>query len=260
MLCAIRQSDKATVMAHSQAKADAPFVCPICADTVVLRKGTVRIHHFAHKPPVTCTYGAGETESHRRCKTAIYEGLLQESNVKKAQLERYLETVRPDVSAWISGIPVAIEVQISALSLETVIHRTQEYTKKGIYLLWIAQRDSALDSGCYSPRAWERWLHAAYLGRIYYWTEGLSVVSYHMAPYTIYVEGREWYSSEGEEMSAGGFKRISKRYKTPVRGRTLDIAKDFRRADQDEWSSSHLTIPRRKIFIDRYEKPKLSTA
>ncbi|MEK7829821.1 MAG: competence protein CoiA family protein [Acidobacteriota bacterium] len=260
MLCAIRQSDQTTVTANSQSKANAPFTCPVCADTVVLRKGTVRIHHFAHKPPVTCNYGAGETEAHRRCKSAIYEGLLQQPTVKKAELERYLKTVRPDVSAWISDIPVAIEVQISALSIETIIHRTQEYTRKGIYLLWLAQWDPSLDSDRYSPSAWERWLHAAYLGRIYYWAEGLLVIPYHMAPYSIYVEENEWYSSEGERLSAGGYERISKRYKTPIRGRTLDITKDFRRADQEEWSSATFSIPRRKIFLDRYEKPKSNAA
>lgn len=256
MLCAIRQSDKVTVTAYSQPKSNAPFACPVCADTVILRKGTQRIHHFAHKPPVTCTYGIGETEAHRRCKSDIYERLLHAPNVKNAALERYLTTVRPDISARISGAPVAIEVQISALSIETIIRRTEEYTRKGIFLLWLAQWDPSLDSERYSPSVWERWLHAAYLGRIYYWTEGLSVVPYHMAAYTTYVEESHWYSSSGDEMSAGGYERTSKRYRTPVRGRTLDLTKDFRTTILDPWSGGSISVPRRKVFLDRYEKPK----
>jgi type I site-specific restriction-modification system R (restriction) subunit len=39
-------------------------------------------------------------------------------------LERPLGTNRPDVSAHINGVPVAIEVQISSLSLETIAYRT----------------------------------------------------------------------------------------------------------------------------------------
>lgn len=256
MLCAIRQSDKVTVTAHSQPKSSAPFACPVCADTVVLRKGTQRIHHFAHKPPVSCTYGVGETEAHRRCKSAIYENFLRTTNVKNAALERYLTTVRPDISARISSVPVAIEVQISALPIETIIRRTEEYTRKGIFLLWLAQWDPSLDSGRYSPSVWERWLHAAYLGRIYYWTEGLSVIPYHMATYSTYVESSHWYSSNGDEMRAGGYERISKRYKTPVRGRALDITKDFRAVTLDSWSGGSVSVPCRKVFLDRYEKPK----
>ena len=260
MLCAIRKSDNLTVTADSQAKLNEPFTCPVCTDTVILRKGTKRIHHFAHKPPVTCTYGAGETEAHRRCKSAIYEGLIQHPSAKKAALERYLKTVRPDVSAYISGIPVAIEVQISSLSIETIVRRTEEYTRKGIYLLWLAQWNPALDSQRYSPSVWERWLHAAYLGRIYYWIEGLTVVPYRMAPYSTYVKESNWYSSSGDEMSSGGYERTSKRYKTPIRGRTLDITKDFRETQLDPWSSTSLSVPRRKVFLDPYEKPKSDIA
>ena len=184
------------------------------------------------------------------------EGISNIPKSAKVRLERYLKTVRPDVSARISGIPVAIEVQISALSVETIVHRTEEYTRKGIFLLWLAQWDPSLDSKRYSPSVWERWLHAAYLGRIYYWTEGLTVIPYHMAPYSTCVEESHWYSSSGDEMSAGGYERTSKRYKTPIRGRTLDITKDFRGAQFDPWSSTTVSVPRRTIFLDRYEKPQ----
>src|SRR5438552_834390 len=121
MLCAIRQSDKLTVTAFSQAKSNAPFVCPVCRGTVIQRRGT------------------------------------------------------------------------------------EPYSRRGIFLRWLAQWDPSLDSGRYSSSVWERWLHAAYLGRIYYWKEGLTVIPYHMAPYSTYVEESSWYSSSGDEMSAGGY-------------------------------------------------------
>lgn len=50
--------------------------------------------------------------------------LRQAPNVRDAALERLLENVRPDASAYINGIPVAIEVQISSLSFETIMRRT----------------------------------------------------------------------------------------------------------------------------------------
>ena len=67
----------------------------------------------------------------------IYQALLRQPGVKDVALERPLTSVRPDVSATIHGVPVAIEVQISALSMDTIIHRTQEYARKGIYVLWL---------------------------------------------------------------------------------------------------------------------------
>jgi len=118
---------------------------------------------------------------------AIYEALLKEPNVKKVALERSLKTCRPDVSAYINGVPVAIEVQISTLTMETIIRRTTEYARKGIYVLWLLQWTPYLDGTRYSPRLWEKWIHATYFGRVYYWIEGLKIVSYHFDPYLKHV-------------------------------------------------------------------------
>jgi competence protein CoiA len=151
MLCAKRTSDGHSVIARSESRSNAPFNCPECSNEVILRKGMIRIHHFAHKPPFTCSYGAGETDAHRRCKIAIYDALLQAPNVRKPGLERSLMTVRPDVRAYINDVPIAIEVQISALSLDSIIRRTIEYARQGVYLLWLAQWTSDLDVERYSP-------------------------------------------------------------------------------------------------------------
>jgi len=56
------------------------------------------------------------------------------------------------VSAYINGVPVAIEVQISSLSLETILQRTIAYARKGIYILWLLQWTPTLDSVRYVPR------------------------------------------------------------------------------------------------------------
>jgi competence protein CoiA len=187
---------------------------------------------------------------------AIYDALLEAPNVRKAGLERSLRTVRPDVRAYINDIAVAIEVQVSALSLDTIIRRTTEYARKGVYLLWLPQWTRDLDVHRYSPRVWERWVHAAYWGRIYYWLEGLSVVSYHFAPYYTYVEETSWHGEGGEEMSAGGYDRKSKRYRTPVRGKTLNLLTDFVPRVREEWQSRDLKIPRAKLYVHRYPKQK----
>jgi competence protein CoiA len=52
-------------------------------------------------------------------------------------LERSFVWGRPDVFAEIKGVPVAIEVQISSLSVDTIMRRTIEYGRSGIYVLWL---------------------------------------------------------------------------------------------------------------------------
>ena len=59
----------------------------------------------------------------------IFEALQRHPAVSNAALERPLGTNRPDVSAYINGVPVAIEVQISSLSLDTITCRTIEYAR-----------------------------------------------------------------------------------------------------------------------------------
>lgn len=249
MLCAKRNSDSSTVIAYSESKANGPFACPACEGEVTLHQGRFKVHHFAHKPPMTCSYGKGETETHRRCRVEIYQGLLSEPNVRDAQLERSsLKTVRPDISAWIGKVPVAIEVQISALALETAIHRTLEYAKKKIYILWLAQWKPELDSDSYRPSVLERWLHATYFGRVYYWKSGLTVVPYHFETLHRTTEFYEWYEPGGFYNSAGGDTYTLKSIKQPVRGKPLNIVADFAARKRDELGVS---VPRYLLFTDK---------
>src|SRR2546430_12963363 len=45
------------VLASSVSKVDGPFTCPMCMCEVLVKKGRVKIHHFAHIPPTICAYG-----------------------------------------------------------------------------------------------------------------------------------------------------------------------------------------------------------
>jgi len=178
MLSASRKSDGQTVTAYLESKANGPFVCLQCREEVILKTGRHRTNHFAHANPIACKFLTGESEIHRRCKMEIFEALQKEPRVCNVALERALGEVRPDVSAYINGVPVAIEVQISSLSVETIMQRTIDYFRKGIYVLWLLQWTPELDAKRYTPRLWEKWIHACYFGRVYYWIEGLKIVSW----------------------------------------------------------------------------------
>jgi competence protein CoiA len=115
MLCAKRKLTGEIVTAYFASKAHGPFKCPDCGDEVILKTGR-STNHFAHVNPLAGLYAENESEEHRRCKMEIFLALQKEPNVRNVVLERPLGTNRPDVSATINGVPVAIEVQISALT------------------------------------------------------------------------------------------------------------------------------------------------
>jgi competence protein CoiA len=254
MLRATRKSNGEPAIAYSESRSRGPFICSDCNEEVILKTGKVRVNHFAHVNPIACKFATGESEEHRRCKMEIYQALLQQPGVTKVALERSLTTVRPDVSAIINGVPVAIEVQISTLSQETIIHRTKEYERRGIYVLWLAQWTPYLDGARYGPRLWEKWVHAAYFGRVYYWVKGLQVASYRFEPHYKRIRATTWYSEDGKEMSAGGYRRRSKRWRVPVYGETLDLARDFIPKQREWWKGGDLAIPFAKLYVDRQRR------
>jgi len=250
MLSARRKSDGHIVTAYFAKKEDAPFVCLDCRDEVILKNGRRIVSHFAHANPIACKFAEGESDEHRRCKIEIFKALVAQPNVSDLVLERPIGTVRPDVSGYINGVKVAIEVQISFLSIETIMRRTIDYHQRGIYVLWLLQWTSELDSGRYSPRPWERWIHAAYFGRVYYWTHGASVVSYHFDHTLKSVPQKTWYAPNGKKKVAGGFTKRLKRVRAPIRGKTFNLATDFGPKQRLWWEGNGMKVPDAKIYME----------
>ncbi|HEX8177048.1 MAG TPA: competence protein CoiA family protein [Pyrinomonadaceae bacterium] len=239
MMTAIRELDGLKVGAWEVERDERPFLCPCCAEVVTLRRGGIIAPHFAHKPPVTCEYGTGESEEHRRCKISIFEALAAHPRVRKCEMERDLGAVRPDVSAYINDVPVAIEVQASNLTLEKIAHRTQEYARRGIYVLWLPIYKESLKAELYSPRPFERWLHEAYFGRVYYWVEGLRVQPVHFRDYLTRVRGR---THDYEKLSTK---------KVPIDAEAAILTDDFIPVERQPWSRDFIKIPQAKLFMDR---------
>jgi competence protein CoiA len=251
MLTAIRKSDGTSVRAHTASRMEGPFLCPECRELVVLKRSEIRLTHFSHSKSSLCS-SAGETETHRRCKIEIYQALLKHPNATDVFLEKSLATARPDVSATVHGVHVAIEVQVSDLSMETIMRRTQEYATRGIYVLWLLQWTPYLDGPRYSPRLWEKWIHAAYFGRVYYWVKGLTVVPYHFEPHLKHVPARIWFTKTGQKVKVGGYGQRSKRYRSPVHRRPLNLVRDFGPRERDWWygPGSNRIVPKAKLFME----------
>jgi competence protein CoiA len=242
MLTAIRELDGRKLGAWEADKRDRPFVCFCCQRVVTLRQGGILAPHFAHRPPVVCEYGTGESEAHRRCKLAIYESLSADPRVTKCEMERNLGTVRPDVSAYLNGVPVAIEVQLSTLPLAKIAYRTSEYRRKGIYVLWLPVYHRRLDQDLYAPRPWELWLHALYAARVYYWLEGATVLPMHFRDYFINIKGR-----------TRDYQKLSRR-KVPLAGPPLDLLAHFEPQHRAAWSKRPLSGPAARLMVDTIDR------
>lgn len=249
MLRAESKITRELLLANEANASRGPFLCPECNEEVILKSGRVRVNHFAHANPLACKFATGESEEHRRCKMDIYQALLRQPGVSDVALEKRMGIVRPDVSAIINGVKVAIEVQISSLSLEAIAHRTREYGLKDVYVLWLPQWTPYLDGERYRPTAWEKWIHAAYFGRVYYWVKGLEVACYRFDPHFTVVPRTTWYLQNGGKMTGGGYARKSKRFRTALRGQTLDIARDFAARERAQWNGGGFIVPPAKIFM-----------
>lgn len=197
MLTAIGKNGKR--YAWEASKSDGPFVCPGCKWPAILKEGYFVVAHFAHEPGADCpyaTYHRGESETHYAAKKDIFTALSTCPGVTDVKLERYIGPVRPDISFRFNGVPIAIEMQVSKIDPRLIEHRTKEYTRRGIYLLWATpwkdiEEGKLQDNRFYDLRSWERYVHfVLHGGRFYYWIEGLLVRPVH------FDEARPGYASD----------------------------------------------------------------
>jgi len=265
-------------------KPEKPFYCPECHDEVVLKKGKVKAHHFAHKPPVTCRYGTGESQIHWKAKKAIFEALIDHPRCKKCDVERRLEGVRPDISLYIRNIPVAIEIQNSTIEIDEIARRASCYLKLGIHLIWVMPENKPAnceeaDDGkkiIHRPKEWQKYLHAMYFGKLYFWQGGALVSPAHLEPYKHYVgpgnwvedfydeigdslEGTYWHDEHYYDADYGDHYKTSKTKKEVLypKGESkniLHIAEDFGPSKRKPFSAKNWNIPKSLIWIDTLKK------
>lgn len=272
------QVDGELVVARRTIERGRAYECRDCRWPVVFKNGPQKMPHFAHRPGSGCDFGEGETEAHRQAKFALYERLLQHPDVSEVEMECTLKggVARADIGAFIRGEYVAFEIQRSNLSVEKITHRTETYARFGIAVMWIALASERLyfdashfrnvgqdelDRGerQYSPTPWEKWLHAAYMGRVFYWKrkpkfpvdhgDYTGVIAAHYEPHMIEVEEREWYEKGGELQYAGGYERHSKRWRDVRISDPFDVVSDCKSVVAPAFRSGGvIEVPVRKIW------------
>lgn len=237
------------------------YTCPKCHDEVTLKKGRIVIHHFAHRPPISCTWASGETREHLLAKTLIRDAFKDRYYQAEVEVEVLSEggDRRADVLLTNElGHQIAIEIQHTPILYNEMETRTRGYTQANIPFIWIGiltkrMRENAvivpdgLEVEQYVIRPWEKWAHAYCYGELWY-IDPLERTLWkgHFTDYMIYVEPTSWYDSYGDEQSGGGFSRKSRKWKTlslcgpyPLEVTAIGI----KRKSRGEWTSSSFTLP-----------------
>lgn len=202
------------------------YHCPGCGQEVVLKQGRRVIHHFAHKPPVMCSWASGETTLHLKAKEAFYTHFTERGLSVEVEYPLNGGKVRADVYViGKNGKPVVFELQHSSITPDEIERRTNEYFKLGIALVWVPLfRPGKLNSELlgsnavvverYTPKPFERWLHGFHFGKIWYFDpENSQLWHGRFDKSIIEVPVSEWYESGGNHVSVGGYSKISKRWK-----------------------------------------------
>ena len=258
MQVALSSNDKKRCIAWKTEKGHGPFICPGCFGEVILKKGKIREHHFAHKPPFDCLYGRGETQLHYKCKRKIYEALSNHPKVKRCEIEKQFDGLRADVYVELSAIKIAIEVQKTNIDIDTIARKSLNYSKLGIFTLWLSPYDAPEKKWhegeaewiC-RPKEWEKYIHAMYYGRFYYWVGELSVKAFHFDRFQIYVEEKEWFNEYGNEQYGGGYFKNSRAHKLPVPySKNLHILDNFVPRKRNQFTSAKWSVHECNLWID----------
>ena len=157
------------LIARDVTKQDGPFRCSACGSQMIVKKGLLKIAHFAHVSNTACEYGSGESEEHLAAKMSIYDSLKKKGI--NAILEKPLSPkVRADVLIeYPSGRKVAIEVQRSKMTREKCINRMLNYLETGVPVLWVLVRQ--IREGWNKVSQQEKFFHGIYFGKLVYFDQ-----------------------------------------------------------------------------------------
>jgi competence protein CoiA len=262
---AICEKTGKTVSCYRVTKKDGPFYCPQCYSTAIIRKCSEKEDHFAHKPKLSPVLTVKDQSLHTECKNSICKYLSEQYPDGKWEVERPIygnpekgtKTIIPDISGRIEKIPVAIEVQKSTYTIDKIKDKTEQYYKRGVYVLWIIPLREDLGNDDFRPRLFEKYLHAMYYGRAYYWIpkKPNKILPVHFSFSCRYIEETSFYDENGEEQVFGGYSLPYKTIKKPNSAGFIDIATDFKKAERlrfknKKWEEE---VPACKIMMDTKE-------
>jgi len=156
------------------------YTCISCGAAIGVKTPTFKSKHFFHINYQTNGNHTNETELHYECKMSILEELRKDFPNGNWEEERYIKKIkaRPDISGRINGIPVAIEIQHTAITPKEINQRTAKFTSMGISTLWIVPYTGTV-KGINRLKTYELYLHALYKGTLYSWNKNVGIIPLH---------------------------------------------------------------------------------
>jgi len=240
---------------------DGPFYCKNCGAPVMLKKGAIRQHHFAHIPPQICSFGLGESEIHYKAKREIYCSLKDNPACFFCELEYKIDCFIPDIFAIINTYRVAIEIQKSNLSIEYVSKKTRYYSLKGINTIWIIpelkiiKSVPKIGSDVVRPSQLQIFFNILNFGKLYIWSGMNELINvFHLSRFYKYIPEDYHYNEYGEEIWHGGYNKSSKIYRNLVQYPygSLKLSSDFNPCSRSEFlvRGWNIPIPSCLIWMD----------
>ncbi|MEY8537012.1 competence protein CoiA family protein [Lactococcus muris] len=112
MLIALDKNGQTVNILESN-KLKEPFYCPACKSSVRLKKGKIKISHFAHISLQNCSsWSEHESAQHLELKLGLYQWLRQK---EKVEIEKYLPQIQQTADLLVND-KLAIEIQCSSLT------------------------------------------------------------------------------------------------------------------------------------------------
>lgn len=147
-------------------KGEVKYLCSVCHEPVTLATSHRDTQFFKHLPGSNCPNSQGESLEHARLKSAVYK--LCKSLGWDTDIEVAGPDWRADVLATDGTRKVAFEVQLSGITGETLVERSEKYKRDGITSVWLLKK---FPKRCPLERPWNRF-------RIYSWCVNWNIPSH----------------------------------------------------------------------------------
>jgi len=126
------------------------YKCKSCDAEMILKKGEVKIHHFAHKVKDNCVFGKKESKEHYEMKYHLRDLFGRNIEMEKIIFDgdtRHIADVVYD--------NVVFEVQFSPMPFDEFKKRTLGFSKNGYKVVWIFHSKNYGEIGRKKYRYWK---------------------------------------------------------------------------------------------------------
>jgi competence protein CoiA len=260
MLKAINENLSKVTIAYESEK-NSNYSCLFCKQGVLLKKGNVKIHHFAHKDKLNCPYDR-ESLEHLKAKLEIRDKLIDLGI--DADVEVQIGSRFADVLFEIDDNKIALEIQRSNLSKEELLLRTKNYYDNNVYVLWFIINDDfykniktysytdiyGLDSEykAYNLPDWQNNISQLYFKEIYVYLGDLLFDVFKLTKKTV-ERDYDYYDESGNNYYGTKSNVFKKRHDYKKVSSSLNLLSDFNNSNLKNFHS----IPSRKVYVKKFQ-------